>query len=44
MSSLISTELKHAFVLGPQAQIAPDYVNPETGISLVESLGINTSS
>ncbi len=27
-------ELKHAFVLGPLAQIAPDYVNPETGISL----------
>jgi 2-amino-4-hydroxy-6-hydroxymethyldihydropteridine diphosphokinase len=27
-------ELKHAFVLGPLAQIAPDYVNPETGVSL----------
>lgn len=27
-------ELKHAFVLGPLAQIAPDYVNPETEISL----------
>ena len=31
-------ELKHAFVLGPLAQIAPEYVNPETGISLVETL------
>ncbi len=30
-------ELKHAFVLGPLAQIAPDYVNPETGISLAET-------
>ncbi len=29
-------ELKHAFVLGPLAQIAPDYVNPETGVTLVE--------
>ena len=27
-------ELKHAFVLGPLAQIAPDYVNPETGVDL----------
>mgnify|MGYP003402353869 FL=1 len=27
-------ELKHAFVLGPLAQIAPDFVNPETGVSL----------
>lgn len=34
-------ELKHAFVLGPLAQIAPDYVNPETGISLVETLSLN---
>lgn len=31
-------ELKHAFVLGPLAQIAPDYVNPETGVSLAETL------
>ena len=29
-------ELKHAFVLGPLAQIAPDYVNPETGMMLRE--------
>ena len=34
-------ELKHAFVLGPLAQIAPDYVNPETGVSLAETLKIN---
>jgi 2-amino-4-hydroxy-6-hydroxymethyldihydropteridine diphosphokinase len=27
-------ELKHAFVLGPLAQIAPDYVNPQTGLDL----------
>lgn len=27
-------ELKHAFVLGPLAQIAPDYMNPETGVDL----------
>jgi 2-amino-4-hydroxy-6-hydroxymethyldihydropteridine diphosphokinase len=27
-------ELKHAFVLGPLAQIAPDFINPETGGSL----------
>ena len=27
-------ELKHAFVLGPLAQIAPDYTNPETGVDL----------
>jgi 2-amino-4-hydroxy-6-hydroxymethyldihydropteridine diphosphokinase len=31
-------ELKHDFVLGPLAQIAPDYVNPETGKTLAESL------
>lgn len=31
-------ELKHAFVLGPLAQIAPDYINPETGISLSETV------
>lgn len=30
-------ELKHDFVLGPLAQIAPDYVNPETGKTLAES-------
>jgi 2-amino-4-hydroxy-6-hydroxymethyldihydropteridine diphosphokinase len=35
-------ELKHAFVLGPLAQIAPDFVNPETGVSLAESLNNNT--
>ena len=35
-------ELKHAFVLGPLAQIAPDYVNPETGISLAETLKLQT--
>ena len=29
-------ELKHAFVLSPLAQIAPDYVNPETGKTLAE--------
>lgn len=34
-------ELKHAFVLGPLAQIAPDYVNPETGVSLAETLKPN---
>ena len=34
-------ELKHAFVLGPLAQIAPDYVNPETGLTLAEILGFN---
>lgn len=34
-------ELKHAFVLGPLAQIAPDYVNPETGVSLIETLELN---
>ena len=27
-------ELKHAFVLQPLAQIAPDFVNPETGETL----------
>lgn len=27
-------ELKHAFVLQPLAQIAPDFVNPETGKTL----------
>jgi 2-amino-4-hydroxy-6-hydroxymethyldihydropteridine diphosphokinase len=31
-------ELKHTFVLGPLAQIAPDYINPETGISLSETV------
>lgn len=37
-------ELKHAFVLGPLAQIAPDYVNPETGVSLAEDWrGFNAS-
>jgi 2-amino-4-hydroxy-6-hydroxymethyldihydropteridine diphosphokinase len=30
-------ELKHAFVLGPLAQIAPDYVNPESGATLREA-------
>jgi len=34
-------ELKHAFVLGPLAQIAPDYVNPESGKTLAETLGLN---
>ncbi len=34
-------ELKHAFVLGPLAQIAPDYVNPETGISLTKTLELS---
>lgn len=34
-------ELKHAFVLGPLAQIAPDYVNPETGNTLAETLAFN---
>ncbi len=33
-------ELKHAFVLGPLAQIAPDYVNPETGQTLAETIKI----
>lgn len=31
-------ELKHAFVLEPLAQIAPDYVNPETGKRLIDGL------
>jgi 2-amino-4-hydroxy-6-hydroxymethyldihydropteridine diphosphokinase len=31
-------ELKHAFVLQPLAQIAPDYVNPQTGKTLAQSL------
>jgi 2-amino-4-hydroxy-6-hydroxymethyldihydropteridine diphosphokinase len=30
-------ELKHAFVLEPLAQIAPDFVNPETGFTLKET-------
>lgn len=30
-------ELKHAFVLQPLAQIAPDFVNPETGKTLAEA-------
>lgn len=30
-------ELKHAFVLGPLAQIAPEFVNPETGVVLAEA-------
>lgn len=30
-------ELKHAFVLEPLAQIAPDYVNPESGVTLREA-------
>lgn len=34
-------ELKHAFVLGPLAQIAPDFVNPETGITLAETWRLN---
>ena len=34
-------ELKHAFVLGPLAQIAPDFVNPETGITLTEAWRLN---
>ena len=29
-------ELKHAFVLGPLAQIAPDYVDPVSGLSMVK--------
>lgn len=29
-------ELKHAFVLGPLAQIAPDFVDPCSGASLAE--------
>lgn len=29
-------ELKHAFVLGPLAQIAPDFVNPATGKKLMD--------
>ena len=33
-------ELKHAFVLEPLAQIAPDYVNPETGVSLADTLKV----
>jgi 2-amino-4-hydroxy-6-hydroxymethyldihydropteridine diphosphokinase len=37
-------ELKHAFVLGPLAQIAPDFVNPETGVSLAETFERNTLS
>lgn len=30
-------ELQHAFVLEPLARIAPDFVNPETGVSLAEA-------
>lgn len=30
-------ELKHAFVLQPLAEIAPDFVNPETGVTLAEA-------
>lgn len=30
-------ELKHAFVLAPLARIAPDFVNPETGVTLAEA-------
>lgn len=30
-------ELKHAFVLEPLAQIAPEFVNPETGVTLAEA-------
>ncbi|MFM6989203.1 MAG: 2-amino-4-hydroxy-6-hydroxymethyldihydropteridine diphosphokinase, partial [Arenimonas sp.] len=30
-------ELKHAFVLQPLAQIAPDFVNPQTGKTLAEA-------
>ena len=30
-------ELKHAFVLEPLAQIAPDFVNPETGLTLLQT-------
>ena len=33
-------ELKYAFVLGPLAQIAPDFVNPETGKTLAQSAAI----
>ena len=33
-------ELKHAFVLEPLAQIAPDYIHPETGMSLSRTLRI----
>jgi len=33
------SELKHAFVLGPLAQIAPDFVNPETGLTLKKMWG-----
>lgn len=29
-------ELRHAFVLGPLAQIAPDFVNPATGKKLMD--------
>lgn len=31
---------EHAFVLGPLAQIAPDFVNPETGKTLAQSAAI----
>lgn len=31
-------ELKHAFVLEPLAQIAPGFVNPETGLTLSATL------
>lgn len=30
-------ELRHAFVLEPLARIAPDFVNPETGVALAEA-------
>lgn len=30
-------ELKHAFVLQPLAQIAPDFVNPQTGNTLAQA-------
>lgn len=33
-------ELKHAFVLGPLAQIAPDFIDPVSGLTLQESLGL----
>jgi len=29
-------ELKHAFVLQPLAQIAPDFINPENGLTLAQ--------
>ena len=29
-------ELKHAFVLEPLVQIAPDFINPENGLTLAE--------